>query len=117
MRADGWMMRSRRWGRMAAKSSSRSIRSGRLAFARLSSTAKAIELHCTRLSFRIFNRGLVRVKTMRETLQAAGHKAEIKEFKAGTRAAVEVRAPSAGLYVMFVKKEFCDKPIPPPEKK
>ena len=52
-----------------------------------------------------------------ETLQAAGHKAEIKEFKAGTRPAVEVRAPSAGLYVMFVKKEFCDKPIPPPEKK
>src|SRR6266540_7047696 len=58
MRADGWMMRSLRWRRMAAKSSSRSIRSGRLAFARLSSTAKAIELHCTRISFRLFNRGV-----------------------------------------------------------
>jgi hypothetical protein len=45
-----------------------------------------------------------------EKLRAAGHKAEIKEFKAGTRPAVEVRAPSAELYVMFVKKEFCDKP-------
>jgi hypothetical protein len=53
-----------------------------------------------------------------ETLEATGHKAEIKEFKAATRPAVEVRAPSAGLYVMFVKKEFCDKPVPPaPEKK
>ena len=52
-----------------------------------------------------------------EKLRAAGHKAEIKEFKAGTRPAVEVRAPSAELYVMFVKKEFCDKPVPPPEKK
>ena len=47
-----------------------------------------------------------------EKLRAAGHKAEIKEFKAGTRPSVEVRAPSAGLYVMFVKKEFCDKAPP-----
>ena len=52
-----------------------------------------------------------------EKLRAAGHKAEIKEFKAGTRPAVEVRAPSAELYVMFVKKEFCDKPAASPEKK
>ena len=52
-----------------------------------------------------------------ETLEATGHKAEIKEYKAGSRPAVEVRAPSAGLHVMFVKKEFCDKPIPPPETK
>jgi hypothetical protein len=52
-----------------------------------------------------------------EKLRAAGHNAEIKEFKAGTRPAVEVRAPSAELYVMFVKKEFCDKPAPSPEKK
>jgi len=52
-----------------------------------------------------------------EKLQAAGHKAEIKEFKAGTRPAVEVRAPSAGLAVMFVKKESCDKIAPGPEKK
>ena len=51
-----------------------------------------------------------------ERLRAAGHKADIKEFKAGTRPSVEVRAPSAGLYVMFVKKEFCDKPPPPSTK-
>jgi hypothetical protein len=50
-----------------------------------------------------------------EKLRAKGHKAEIKEYKAGTRPAVEVRAPSAGLYVMFVKKEFCDKASPPAE--
>ena len=48
-----------------------------------------------------------------EKLQAAGH----KEFKAGTRTAVEVRAPSAGLAVMFVKKEFCDKIAPGPGQK
>lgn len=52
-----------------------------------------------------------------EKLQAAGHKAEMKEYKAGTRPAVEVRAPSAGLAVMFVKKEFCDKIAAGPEKK
>lgn len=52
-----------------------------------------------------------------EKLRAAGHKADIKEFKAGSRPSVEVRAPSAGLYVMFVKKEFCDKLPPAPEKK
>jgi hypothetical protein len=52
-----------------------------------------------------------------DKLRAAGHKADIKEFKAGSRPSVEVRAPSAGLYVMFVKKEFCDKPLPAPEKK
>jgi hypothetical protein len=51
-----------------------------------------------------------------ERLRAAGHKADIKEFKAGIRPSVEVRAPSAGLYVMFVKKEFCDKLPPPPTK-
>jgi hypothetical protein len=52
-----------------------------------------------------------------EKLRAAGHRADVKEFKAGSRPSVEVRAPSAGLYVMFVKKEFCDKPLPGPEKK
>jgi hypothetical protein len=52
-----------------------------------------------------------------EKLRAEGHKADIKEFSAGTRPAVEVRAPSAGLYIMFVKKEFCDKAPPPAEKK
>ena len=44
-----------------------------------------------------------------EKLRAAGHKAETKEYNAGTTRAVEVRAPSAGLSVMFVKKELCDK--------
>ncbi|HEY1231906.1 MAG TPA: hypothetical protein VGH22_00855 [Candidatus Binatia bacterium] len=52
-----------------------------------------------------------------EKLRAAGHEAEIREFNAGTRPAVEVRAPSAGLDVMFVKKELCDKAPPPAEKK
>lgn len=52
-----------------------------------------------------------------ERLRAAGHQAEMKEFKAGTRPAVEVRSPSAGLAVMFIKKEFCDKTAPSPEKK
>lgn len=52
-----------------------------------------------------------------EKLQAAGHKAEVKEFKAGTRPAVEVRAPSAGFAVMFVKKDLCDRGVPEPEKK
>jgi hypothetical protein len=47
-----------------------------------------------------------------DKLRAAGHKADVKEFNAGTGPAVEVRAPSAGLYVMFVKKEFCDKLAP-----
>jgi hypothetical protein len=52
-----------------------------------------------------------------EKLRAAGHQAEIKEYKAGTRPAVEVRAPTAGLAVMFVKKEFCDKVAAGAEKK
>jgi hypothetical protein len=47
-----------------------------------------------------------------EKLRAAGHEAEIKEFNAGTRPAVEVRAPSAGLDVMFIKKDLCDRPPP-----
>ncbi|MGH7872454.1 MAG: hypothetical protein ACREQO_09565 [Candidatus Binatia bacterium] len=47
-----------------------------------------------------------------EKLRANGHKTEVKEFKAGTRPAVEVRAPSAGIHVMFVKQELCDKPPP-----
>lgn len=52
-----------------------------------------------------------------EKLRLNGHKAEVKEFKAGTRPAVEVRAPSAGIHVMFIKKELCDKPLPEPDKK
>jgi hypothetical protein len=50
-----------------------------------------------------------------EKLRAAGHKAEMKEFKAGTRPAVEVRAPTAGFAIMFVKREFCEKVSPAPE--
>jgi hypothetical protein len=52
-----------------------------------------------------------------EKLRAAGHDAEIKEFNAGTRPAVEVRAPSAGVDVMFIKKDLCDKPPPTAEQK
>jgi len=52
-----------------------------------------------------------------EILRAKDHKTEIKEYKAGTRSAVEVNAPSAGLAVMFVKKEFCDKFLAGPERK
>lgn len=52
-----------------------------------------------------------------EKLQAAGHKTEVKEFKAGTRPAVEVRAPSAGFAVMFVKKDLCERGVAEPEKK
>jgi len=44
-----------------------------------------------------------------DKLKAMGHKPEIKEFKAGVRPAVEVRAPSAGIHVMFIKQEHCDK--------
>jgi hypothetical protein len=42
-----------------------------------------------------------------EKMRAAGHKAEIKEHKVGTRPAVEVRVPSRDLYVMFVKSSTC----------
>ncbi len=52
-----------------------------------------------------------------DKLRAAGHKAEIKEFNAGSRPAVEVRAPSVELDVMFIKKQFCNKPTLPAEKK
>jgi hypothetical protein len=52
-----------------------------------------------------------------EKLRASGHKAEVKEFKAGVRPAVEVRAPSAGIHVMFIKQEHCDKKPPAVEKK
>jgi hypothetical protein len=51
-----------------------------------------------------------------EKLRAAGYDTEIREFNAGTRPAVEVRAPSAGLDVMFIKKDLCDKPPPSAEK-
>jgi hypothetical protein len=42
-----------------------------------------------------------------EKMRTAGHAAEIKEHKAGTRPAVEVRVPSRDLYVMFVKSSTC----------
>src|SRR6187397_1716843 len=47
-----------------------------------------------------------------EKLRASGHKAEVKEFKAGIRPAVEVRAPTAGIHIMFIKQEHCDKKPP-----
>lgn len=47
-----------------------------------------------------------------EKLKTMGHKVDLKEFKAGIRPAVEVRAPSAGIHVMFIKQENCDKKPP-----
>lgn len=44
-----------------------------------------------------------------EKMRAAGHKVEIKEHKAGSRPAVEVRVPSRDLYVMFLRAEVCTK--------
>jgi hypothetical protein len=52
-----------------------------------------------------------------EKLKANGHPAEMKEFKAGIRPAVEVRAPSAGIHVMFVRQDYCDKKLPAVQKK
>jgi hypothetical protein len=52
-----------------------------------------------------------------EKLKTLGHQAEVKEFKAGIRPAVEVRAPSAGIHVMFIKQENCDKKPAATEKK
>jgi len=52
-----------------------------------------------------------------EKLKANGHPAEMKEFKAGIRPAVEVRAPSAGIHVMFVRQDYCDKKLPTVDKK
>ena len=56
-------------------------------------------------------------KELVDKLKANGHPAEMKEFKAGIRPAVEVRAPSAGIHVMFVRQEHCDKKPPVVEKK
>ncbi len=47
-----------------------------------------------------------------QKLHADGHQAEMKEFKAGIRPAVEVKAPSAGVHVMFVRQGHCDKKPP-----
>lgn len=46
---------------------------------------------------------------LNDKLKAMGHKPEIKEFKAGIRPAIEVRAPTAGIHVMFIKQMDCDK--------
>jgi hypothetical protein len=51
-----------------------------------------------------------------EKLRAGGHNTEVKEYNAGVRPAVEVRAPSAGLAVMFIKKDLCGKTSPGAEK-
>ena len=42
-----------------------------------------------------------------DKMRAAGHKAEIKEHKAGSHPAVEVRVPSRDLYLMFVPSSAC----------
>jgi hypothetical protein len=42
-------------------------------------------------------------KELLDKLHANGHQADLKEFKAGMRPAVEVRPPSAGIHVMFVR--------------
>jgi hypothetical protein len=44
-----------------------------------------------------------------EKMRAAGQKADLKEYKAGTRPAVEVRVPGRNLHVMFVKAAQCGK--------
>jgi hypothetical protein len=62
-------------------------------------------------------KGIKSPHQLSEKLKAMGHKAELKEFKAGIRPAVEVRAPSAGIHVMFVRQENCDKKPVAVEKK
>ena len=47
-----------------------------------------------------------------EKMRAAGHQAEIKEHKAGSRPAVEVRVPSKNLYLMFVPSSACSGSAP-----
>ena len=44
-----------------------------------------------------------------EKMRAAGQKADLKEYKAGTRPAVEVRVPGRNLDVIFVKADQCGK--------
>ena len=51
-----------------------------------------------------------------EKLRANGHKADVKEFKAGTRPAVEVRAQLADIHVMSERKNFATSGRPPPRK-
>ena|SRR4029077_429627 len=47
-----------------------------------------------------------------EKLKAAGHKAEIKEYKLGKRPAIEVRVPEKNFYVMFIQTNLCKKTAP-----
>ncbi|HYA29787.1 MAG TPA: hypothetical protein VEI95_13275 [Acidobacteriota bacterium] len=54
-------------------------------------------------------KGIKGPNQLAEKLRAMGHKTEVKEFKAGIRPAVEVRALSAGIAVMFVRQEHCDR--------
>jgi hypothetical protein len=42
-----------------------------------------------------------------EKMRAAGHKAQIKEYKATSRPSVEVRVPEKNIYLMFVKGDVC----------
>ena len=44
-----------------------------------------------------------------EKMRAAGQKAELKEYKAGSRPVVEVRVPGRNLHVMFVAAAYCGK--------
>ena len=44
-----------------------------------------------------------------EKMRAAGQQAEIKEYKSGSRPAVEVRVPARNLDVIFVKASLCGK--------
>ncbi len=58
-----------------------------------------------------------RPKDLVDKLKANGHPAEMKEFKAGIRPAVEVRSPTAGFAAMFVRQEHCDRKPPAVGKK
>ena len=57
-------------------------------------------------------RGVESPYQLAEKMRAAGHKAEVKEHKAGSRPAVEVRVPDRQLYVMFMKANVCNKTGP-----
>jgi hypothetical protein len=53
--------------------------------------------------------GIKSPNQLAEKMRAGGYKVEIKEYKAASRPAVEVRVPARGLYVMFVQTRFCGK--------
>ena len=52
-------------------------------------------------------RGIESPDQLVEKMRGAGEKVEVKEHKAGSRPAVEVRIPARNLYIMFVKSDFC----------